>query len=144
MTARKKSSLIKYLPTKTRALSCTQKDFYRCLLLMLAVAFPAAVVIGIPGGQANSVHASSRKERRAGAVLFHEKGCDYCHGVNGLGTKKAPDLSTIGKRWKRSQIEQQILNGGDEMPPFRTALQKDEVKALVDNLRARRKATKGP
>ncbi len=51
MTARKKSSLIKYLPTKTRALSCTQKDFYRCLLLMLAVAFPAAVVIAFQEGR---------------------------------------------------------------------------------------------
>jgi mono/diheme cytochrome c family protein len=133
-----------HLPTKARASTHIQKSFYRCLLLTLAVAFPAVVVIGIPGRQANSVHAFSRKERRAGAVLFHEKGCEYCHGADRLGTKKAPDLSTIGKRWKRSQIEQQILNGGDEMPPFRTALQKDEVKALVDNLRARRKAPKSP
>ncbi len=127
-----------------RALVSDHKHLYRSLLLTLTIMLPVVAVMGIPGRQGETVHASSRKGREAGAVLFHEKGCGYCHGANGLGTEKAPDLSTIGKRWKRSRIEQQILNGGYEMPPFRVALQQDEVKSLIDYLSARRNAPKEP
>ncbi len=88
------------------------------------------------------VQASSRTNREAGAVLFHERGCEHCHGVDGIGTDKGPDLSTIGKRWTPAKIEQQIRWGGNGMPPFGEALQPDEVKLLVDYLKAKKKAPK--
>jgi mono/diheme cytochrome c family protein len=88
------------------------------------------------------VYASSQKERQAGAELFHKQGCERCHGVNGVGTAKGPDLSTIGKKWKKAQIEKQIVYGGFEMPPFRDALEQDEVKSLVAYLSAKRKLPK--
>jgi mono/diheme cytochrome c family protein len=88
----------------------------------------------------NSVYASSRNEQETGSVLYHEKGCEYCHGVNGAGTDKAPYLSNIGKIWKKPRIKQQILDGGHEMPPFRDALTPDEVTALVNYLSAKRDA----
>ncbi len=101
---------------------------------------PLALAAGVllhGGGKA--VEASSRASLEAGATLFHEKGCEYCHGVNGVGTEKGPDLSMIGKKWKRPQIEQQILQGGNGMPAFGDILQPDETQSLVEYLSAKRK-----
>jgi len=100
------------------------------VLLLYVAALPARLT---------GVQASSKESREAGAGLFHEKGCEYCHGVGAVGTEKAPDLSTIGKRKKRGQIEQQILHGGGGMPAFGTVLQPDEVKLLVDWLSSKHK-----
>jgi mono/diheme cytochrome c family protein len=75
-------------------------------------------------------------------MLFHEKGCEHCHGVDGSGGKLGPDLSTVGKRRNKQQIEHQIRDGGAAMPAFGEVLQPDEIKDLVDYLRAKRKAPK--
>ena len=88
------------------------------------------------------VHAYSTKTKEAGATLFHEKGCEHCHGVNGRGGELGPDLSTVGKRLSKEKIEHQIQHGGAAMPAFDDALQPDEVKDLVDFLHAKRKAPK--
>lgn len=93
-------------------------------------------------GLTPTAHAFSKQSRAAGAAVFHDKGCEHCHGVDGLGSDRGPALSTIGKRWKRDRIEQQIVNGGGGMPPFGTALQPDEVKQLVDYLSAKRRSPK--
>ena len=88
------------------------------------------------------VHASAA-DVPAGAVLFHEKGCEHCHGVNGVGIPgKAPSLLTVGKRLKKDAIEKQIHDGGQNMPPFGDALQPDEITALVDMLAKQKKAPK--
>jgi mono/diheme cytochrome c family protein len=85
-------------------------------------------------------HAFSNHSRAAGAAVFHDKGCEHCHGVDGIGTDRGPDLSTVGKRWHKDRIAKQIVNGGGGMPPFGNILQPDEVKQLVDYLHAKRKA----
>jgi mono/diheme cytochrome c family protein len=86
--------------------------------------------------------AFSKQSRAAGAAVFHDKGCEHCHGLDGIGSDRGPDLSTVGKRWKKNRIAQQIVNGGGGMPPFGTALRPDEVKQLVDYLSAKRKSPK--
>jgi mono/diheme cytochrome c family protein len=108
------------------------------LLILIASFMPFSGTLGITP----SVHAFSKQTREAGAVTFHDKGCEHCHGVNGIGADRGPDLSTIGKRWKPDRIERQIREGGGGMPPFGDALQPDEVKNLVDFLKAKRKAPK--
>ena len=85
------------------------------------------------------VHASSKRARAAGAAVFKDKGCQHCHGSDLTGTDRGPDLSTIGKRWHKDRIEQQIREGGNGMPAFGDLLQPDEVKLLVDYLSAKRK-----
>ena len=90
------------------------------------------------------VHAYSNKSKKAGATLFHEKGCEHCHGANGRGGDLGPDLSTVGKRLNKQKIELQIHNGGAAMPAFGDVLQPDEVQDLVDFLHAKRKAPKNP
>jgi mono/diheme cytochrome c family protein len=88
------------------------------------------------------VHAYSTESKKSGAALFHEKGCEHCHGVDGRGGDLGPDLSTVGKRLKKQRIEQQIRGGGAAMPAFGDVLQPDEIKDLVDFLHAKRKAPK--
>jgi mono/diheme cytochrome c family protein len=110
-------------------------------LLALATAIIVHLPFTLAGG---SVQASSRTDQEAGAVVFHTKGCEHCHGADGIGTDKGPDLTTVGKRRKKPQIEHQIVAGGNGMPAFGEALQPDEVKLLVDFLSAKLKAPKKP
>src|SRR5271156_442104 len=99
-------------------------------------------LVSIVASSGPSVEASSKQGRAAGAVLFHERGCEHCHGVDGVGTDRAPALTTIGKRRKKAQIEQQIEKGGNGMPAYGKVLQPDEIKWLVEFLHAKRKAPK--
>ena len=88
------------------------------------------------------VHASA-VDLPSGPALFHEKGCEHCHGVNGVGIQgKAPSLLTVGKRLKKDAIEKQIHDGGQNMPPFGDALQPDEITALVNMLAKQKKSPK--
>jgi mono/diheme cytochrome c family protein len=113
--------------------------------LMVAGGFLLATAVGISLSSTcagRSVQAASKSSREAGALVFHQKGCEHCHGADGLGTEKGPDLSMVGKRRNKPQIEHQIISGGNGMPAFGDALQPDEVKVLVDYLSAKRKAPK--
>ncbi len=87
--------------------------------------------------------AAPADERAAGSTLFHERGCEHCHGVDGVGTDKGPSLVTVGKRLKKDAIERQIHDGGGGMPAFGDALQPDEIQQLVQYLSAKKKAPKG-
>jgi ubiquinol-cytochrome c reductase cytochrome b subunit len=84
-------------------------------------------------------HASSKAMRQQGAALFHEKGCEHCHGVDGVGTERGPNLSGVGRALHKPQIELQIRDGGKEMPAFGKALSDDEVTRLVAFLAAKKK-----
>ena len=108
-----------------------RKSLWGSMLLMLSLPLLGIITSILLPGPESPVYASSHKGQETGASLFHEKGCEYCHGVNGVGTDKAPDLTNIGTTWKKSQIKRQILNGGHEMPPFRNALQSGQVEILV-------------
>lgn len=76
---------------------------------------------------------------KAGAALFRDKGCAFCHGPALEGTKKAPALAEIrnDKDWPADKITDHILNGGQKMPPFRDSLSDDEIQQLVAYLRAK-------
>lgn len=108
---------------------------------LLAAAVALAVVGAIPPSRA--VHAFSRKKNAEAAIVFREKGCQHCHGVDGVGTDRGPSLSTVGKQLSRAQIERQIKDGGKEMPAFGEVLSPGEVKELVDYLVHKKKLPKG-
>jgi mono/diheme cytochrome c family protein len=115
--------------------------------ILIASSFAAVVVAlacSMPQPSTMVVHAYSNESKKAGATLFHEKGCEHCHGANGSGGDLGPDLSTVGKRLSKQKIELQIHNGGAAMPAFGDVLQPDEVQDLVDFLHAKRKAPKNP
>ena len=83
---------------------------------------------------------------KAGAALFSEKGCTYCHGAVGEGAKKGPAVTDLwkDKTWTNEKITNQILNGGQKMPPFQDSVTDDEVKDLIAWLRAKKKPIPPP
>jgi mono/diheme cytochrome c family protein len=89
---------------------------------------------------------NSKAAEQAGAVLFRDKGCAYCHGVGGVGGKKAPSLMDLrkDKLWTPPKITDQILNGGQKMPPFRDSVTDEEVAELVAYLRAKHRPVPPP
>jgi len=95
---------------------------------------------------AHSLFASSKAAEQAGAILFRDKGCSYCHGIGGVGGKKAPSLTDLrkDKLWLPAKITDQILNGGQKMPPFRDSLTDEEVAELVSFLRAKNRPIPPP
>jgi mono/diheme cytochrome c family protein len=80
-------------------------------------------------------------QEKAGSLLFRDKGCTYCHGVGGIGTKKAPALTGLprDKTWTPEKLTNQILNGGQKMPPFRESVTDEDVNDLIAYLRAKNK-----
>jgi mono/diheme cytochrome c family protein len=106
-------------------------------LLIASLACTAAVTTHIFPVQ--TAQAASRSDRELGAKLFHEKGCEFCHGVDGIGTERAPDLSGVGRKLHPEQIQKQIHDGDARMPAFGEVLTSDEIQQLVAFLSAKKK-----
>ncbi len=104
--------------------------------IVFPVFFTGLLFFLIPS-QAHS--ADPKSSEQAGALLFRDKGCSFCHGVGGIGTKKGPALIAIrnDKAWPPEKITKQILDGGQKMPPFRESLEDSEVAQIVAYLRAK-------
>jgi len=113
-------------------------SFCAVLVLVLA-AFAAAPAYALFGGKTEA-------DEQAGAVLFRDKGCAHCHGVGGIGGKKAPSLTDLpkSKLWTPAKITNQILNGGQKMPAFGDSLTDEEIAQLVAYLRARHRPIPPP
>src|ERR1700676_1870642 len=107
-------------------------------LILLAVVASACPV--------RAASTSSEADAQTGAVLFRDKGCAHCHGAGGVGTVKAPSLVDIrkDKDWPPEKMADQILNGGQKMPPFRESLNDDEIAQLVAYLRAKNRPVPPP
>lgn len=111
--------------------------------------FTSLLLVGLIALFSNpAAQAAARKsdEEKAGAVLFRDKGCTYCHGVGAVGTKKAPALTSLhkDKTWTPEKITNQILNGGQKMPPFRESVTDEDVTDLIAYLRAKNKPVPAP
>jgi mono/diheme cytochrome c family protein len=106
------------------------------VFLAVSTAIPADALMG----------SNTKAAEEAGAVLFRDKGCAYCHGVGGTGGKKGPNLSGIrtDKLWTPAKITNQILNGGQKMPPFSDSLSEAEIAQLVAYLRAKNRPVPPP
>ena len=112
------------------------------LASLTAALFLAVLMASFPGRAASNPEADAK----AGALLFRDKGCAYCHGAGGEGTKKAPALLMIreDKAWTAEKMTEQILDGGDKMPPFRDSLSDDEIAQIVAYLRAKHRPVAPP
>lgn len=115
--------------------------FLLVLLIMFPLWFVGEQAPWSPALQAQplpaSVVASTDPTIIHGAQLFHDKGCIYCHTLEGRGGARGPNLSTVGSRLSASQFTTRILNGGNNMPAYGSILQPDELDALVAFLRSR-------
>jgi ubiquinol-cytochrome c reductase cytochrome b subunit len=85
-----------------------------------------------------NVIASTDVDVNQGAMLFHTKGCEFCHTVDGFGGRRGPNLSFVGDRLTHADIVIRILNGGNNMPSFAGTLKPPEMDALVAFLQSRK------
>lgn len=98
-------------------------------------------------GAAGVAYGADKKAAEgAGAVLFRDKGCGFCHGADLMGTKKAPALAEIRKQkvWTPEKIAAQIQDGGQKMPPFRESLSDEEIAQLIAFLRSKNRPVAPP
>jgi ubiquinol-cytochrome c reductase cytochrome b subunit len=94
---------------------------------------PNFEVAGLPA----SVVGSTDPTVIEGARLFHDKGCEYCHAIDGYGGKRGPDLSDVRSRMPPDQIGARITNGSLNMPAFARTLTPEQVNTLVSFLSTR-------
>ncbi len=87
--------------------------------------------------------AASKAQKAEGAALYSSSGCAHCHAVNLAGTDDGPSLQGIGKSATHDELTHQIVHGGGGMPPFRDALNDDQIARLVDFLQSQKKLPKG-
>ena len=85
-----------------------------------------------------SVVRDTTPEVVSGAKLFYEKGCEFCHMVDGQGGKRGPDLSKVATRMTPVQMVGRITNGGPNMPAFTSVLTPEQIRALVAFLETRK------
>jgi mono/diheme cytochrome c family protein len=96
-----------------------------CIFVLICCVSPLGIG-GLPAATAQKA-----AETANGRLIFHEKGCEHCHGENLRGTDKGPSLLGVGRRMSASQRHRQIHEGGDNMPAFGDALNETEEDDLV-------------
>ena len=85
-----------------------------------------------------SVVRDQRPEVVEGARLFHVKGCEFCHAVEGYGGRRGPDLSDVAARMKPDEITARITNGGPNMPAYVRTLTPAQVRSVMAFLSTRK------
>jgi ubiquinol-cytochrome c reductase cytochrome b subunit len=85
-----------------------------------------------------SVIRDQRPEVVEGARLFRDKGCQFCHEVEGYGGRRGPDLSDVAARMKPDEITARITNGGPNMPAYVRTLTPAQVRSLMAFLSTRK------
>jgi ubiquinol-cytochrome c reductase cytochrome b subunit len=75
-----------------------------------------------------------------GGRVFNEKGCLYCHAIDGHGGKRGPDLTWVADRLTLDQMTLRILNGAYNMPVYGGILTSTETGNLLDFLTTRKKS----
>jgi mono/diheme cytochrome c family protein len=99
---------------------------------------PLALVIAL--GLIGFASAARANADDAGAQAF-KSNCVVCHSADGTGTAtgkalKAPDLNSEAvQKLTDAQMADQIANGKNNMPPFKSTLSKDQITGLVAYLR---------
>ncbi len=74
----------------------------------------------------------------AGAKVFYEKGCEFCHTVAGYGGIRGPDLSTAGDRMTPEEMITRIFSGAANMPSYNGNLTPEQLSDVVTFLQSRR------
>lgn len=113
------------------------------LRLALIVLVPVSMIAAT---RLASTQPEEKPAAQAGAALFRDKGCTFCHGATAAGTDKGPALIGLNasKEWTPARISNQIVKGGQKMPPFGDALTDEEVAQLVAYLKAKNRPAPPP
>ncbi|HEX2910453.1 MAG TPA: cytochrome b N-terminal domain-containing protein [Chloroflexia bacterium] len=84
---------------------------------------------------------NANQQAQTGVKLFYEKGCQFCHMIDGNGGQRGPNLSSVGSRLTHDQLVTRILNGGNNMPAYGPSIKPDELASLVAFLETRQNTT---
>jgi ubiquinol-cytochrome c reductase cytochrome b subunit len=66
-----------------------------------------------------------------GATLFYQKGCQFCHTVDGQGGIRGPDLTHVADRLSTGEIAAMIADGPGAMPSYVNNLTPSEMNAII-------------
>lgn len=112
---------------------------FRSAHTILLSAFALGASAFLAGSLAHPTPAAAYTDSKlAGAQVFTASGCAHCHGANGEGTEKGPNLHNLRKKASAEKVREQIVHGGGAMPAFGDVLQPEQITQLVDFLRAKR------
>ena len=76
------------------------------------------------------------------ASATYKSKCAACHGADGTGSPtgkalKAPDLgSEAVQKMTIAQMEAQVSDGKNNMPPFKSTLSKEQIQGVVAYVRS--------
>jgi ubiquinol-cytochrome c reductase cytochrome b subunit len=72
-----------------------------------------------------------------GSLVFQNKNCRNCHALEGIGGRRGPDLTRVGRQLTRDALVDQISNGtpgGGNMPAYGKQISPPEMSVLVEFL----------
>jgi len=116
-------------------------SFHRAARLRsFAIILGAVIALAILGF-ASRTGAVPTPDAAAGEQTF-KSNCVVCHAADGTGSPtgkalKAPDLhSDVVQKMTVAQMEAQVSDGKNNMPPFKNTLNKDQIQGVVAYVRA--------
>jgi ubiquinol-cytochrome c reductase cytochrome b subunit len=80
--------------------------------------------------------AAAPEQVRRGAALFHDRGCIFCHAVEGVGGDYGPALDDVMRRLPPEIVTVRIVEGIGNMPAYRATLPTSELEAILMYLQA--------
>lgn len=90
---------------------------------LMAIVFGIVLVLGACGGGGDDGGSEEPAEEESGETVdagaaedIYKESCASCHGGD-LGGGAGPDLTSVGSDLSQDEIETQIEEGGDGMPP---------------------------
>jgi mono/diheme cytochrome c family protein len=89
------------------------------------------IMAGLP---LQTASAQDQDKIKKGAQTFSEY-CSTCHGDDLINSGRTFDLRRL-KADERSRFENSVLNGKNQMPPWKGALSEDQIDALWSYIRA--------